>query len=196
MEKHQVFCLWIAAGFFINLAVIPASAETVTENGTILENTTGEVNLTQNSMVSYNNTTASYNETEVVENELELGFQFLSSMLHLLSLNLNLMNGILSEHSEEYPFLAPTIEGTTTGIDAVNSSIAFVEDPTNTSKANATMHTFDDAISDLNASLVYPQDMLDAANATLGQPEATTPILEDMYKITKAMVTVYGSIES
>lgn len=104
------------------------------------------------------------------------------------------MNETLNEHSEEYPFLQSTIEGTATGIDAVDSAVIFVDDPTNMTKANATMHTFDDAIADLNASLVYPQDMLDAANATLGQPEATTPILEDMYKITKAMVTVYDHI--
>lgn len=189
MEKQQVFCLWIAAGFFINLAVLPASAETDINENTILTNDTGEINLTEYS-------TASYNETEALETELGLGLEFLGSMLHLLDLNLNLINGLLDEHSEEYPFLQPTIEGTATGIDAVNSSIAFVEDPTNMTKADDTMHTFDGAIADLNASLVYPQDMLDAANATLGQPEATTPILEDMYKITKAMVTVYDHIES
>lgn len=189
MEKQQVFCLWIAAGLFINLAVLPVSAETATEESTILENETGEINLTEYSM-------ASYNETEAVETELGLGLEFLGSMLHMLDLSLNLTNGLLSEHSEEYPFLEPTIEGTAKGIDAVNSSIAFVEDPTNMTKANDTMHTFDGAIDDLNASLVYPQDMLDAANATLGQPEDTTPILEDMYKITKAMVTVYDHIES
>jgi len=33
--------------------------------------------------------------------------------------------------------------------------------------------------------------MLDSANSTLGQPEATTQILEDMYKIAKAMGTIY-----
>lgn len=189
MEKQQVFCLWIAVGFLITLSVLPASAETVTEESIIFENETEEINLTEYSA-------ASYNETEAVETEIGLGFKFLKSMLSLLDLNLNLINGLLSEHSEEYPFLQPTIEGTATGIDAVNSSIAFVEDPTNMTNANATMHTFDDAIADLNASLVYPQDMLDAANATLGQPEATTPILEDMYRITKAMVTVYDHIES
>lgn len=189
MEKQQVFCLCIAAGFFITLSVVPVSAETETEESIILENETGEINLTENS-------TGLYNETESVETELGLGLDFLESMLRLLDLNLNLINGLLNEHSEEYPFLEPTIEGTAKGIDAVNSSIAFVEDPTNTTKANDTMHTFDDAIDDLNASLVYPQDMLDAANATLGQPEETTPILEDMYKITKAMVTVYDHMES
>ena len=117
-------------------------------------------------------------------------------MLSLLHLNLNLINETLSERSEEYPFLQPTIEGTSTGINAVNSTIDFVDDPTNMSKANATMHTFDSAIEDLNASLVYPQDMLDAANATLGSPEATTPILEDMYRITRAMITVYDHMEN
>jgi HAMP domain-containing protein len=189
MEKQQVLCLWVAAGLLITLAVLPASAGTVTEDSITIENETDEINLTAYS-------TSSYNETEAVETEIGLGFKFLKSMLSLLDLNLNLINETLSKHSEEYPFLQPTIEGTETGINAVNSSIAFVEDPTNMSKANDTMHTFDDVIADLNASLVYPQDMLDAANATLGQPESTTPILEDMYKITKAMVTVYDRIES
>ncbi|AAM06368.1 predicted protein [Methanosarcina acetivorans C2A] len=69
-----------------------------------------------------------------------------------------------------------------------------MEDPTNMSKANSAMNGFDSEVSEMNTSLVYPQDMLDAANATLGQPEATTPILEDMYKITKAMVTIYDHI--
>jgi hypothetical protein len=194
MEKQQVLCLWVAegllfTGLLFTLAVLPASAGMVMEDSIIIENETDEINLTAYS-------TSSYNETEAVETEIGLGFKFLKSMLSLLDLNLNLINETLSEHSEEYPFLQPTIEGTETGINAVNSSIAFVEDPTNMSKANDTMHTFDGAIADLNASIVYPQDMLDAANATLGQPESTTPILEDMYKITKAMVTVYDHIES
>ena len=150
MDRYQVFFLWIAAGFFITLTVLPASAETATVDSTILENETGEINLTEYS-------TASYNETEVVETELGLGFQFLASMLRLLHLNLNLINETLNEHSEEYPFLQPTIEETATGIDAADSAIVFVEDPTNMSNANATMHTFDSAIADLNASLVYPQ---------------------------------------
>jgi len=187
MDRFQVFCLWVAAGLFIILSVIPASAETTYEAGTILENENEEINLTEYS-------TASYNETEVVEEELGLGLRFLESMLRLLSLNLNLINQTLSDHSAEYPFLQPTIEGTSTGIDAVGSTIVYVEDPTNMSNANLAMNSFDGSIADLNASLVYPQDMLDAANATLGQPEATTPILEDMYKITKAMVTIYDHI--
>jgi hypothetical protein len=189
MNRLQVFCLWVAAGLFITLAMLPASAEAATGDGTILENETGEINLTEYS-------TASYNETEVIENELGLGFRFLESMLRLLHLNLNLINQTLSDHSAEYPFLQPTIEGTATGIDAVDSAIVVVEDPTNISNAKSAMNTFDGAIADLNESLVYPQDMLDAANATLGQPEDTTPILEDMYKITKAMVTIYDHIET
>ena len=74
MDRYQVFFLWIAAGFFITLTVLPASAETATVDSTILENETGEINLTEYS-------TASYNETEVVETELGLGFSF----LHLCS---------------------------------------------------------------------------------------------------------------
>ncbi|WP_048135391.1 hypothetical protein [Methanosarcina sp. 1.H.T.1A.1] len=187
MDRYQVFCLWVAAGLFVTLSVLPASAETTFEAGTILENENEELNLTEYS-------TALDNETEVVEQELSLGLRFLGSMLRLLDLNLNLINETLNDHSEEYPFLQPTIEGTSTGIDAVGSTIVYVEDPTNMSKANSTMHTFDDAIADLNASLVYPQDMLDAANATLGQPENTTPILEDLFRVTKAMVSTYDNI--
>jgi hypothetical protein len=187
IDRLQAFCLWIAAGLFITLFVLPASAETTPEAGTILENETGEINLKEYS-------TASYNETEVIEEELGLGLRFLGSMLRLLDLNLNLINETLNDHSEEYSFLKPTIEGTTTGIDAVDSAIVFVEDPMNMSNVNSTLNTFDGSVANLNASLVYPQDMLDAANSTLGQPEATTPILEDMYKMVKGMVTIYDHI--
>ncbi|MDD3246414.1 MAG: hypothetical protein PHF18_06120 [Methanosarcina sp.] len=189
MNIFQVFCLWIAVGLFITLSVLPASAETSFEAGMILENETAEINPIDNSTVSYN-------ETEVVEKELGLSLRFLGSMLHLLDLNLNLINETLNDHATEYPFLQSTIEGTSTGIGAVDSTIVFVEDPTNMSKANLAMNTFDGAVSDLNESLVYPQDMMDAANATLGQPENTTPILEDMFKIVKAMVTTYDHIET
>ncbi|AKB18728.1 MULTISPECIES: hypothetical protein [unclassified Methanosarcina] len=189
MDRFQVFCLWIAAGLFIILSVLPASAKTTYEAGTVLENENGEINLTGYS-------TTSYNKTEVVEEEVGLGFRFLESMLRLLDLNLNLINKTLNDHSGEYPFLQSTIEGTSTGIDTVDSTIVYVKDPSNMSSAKSAMNTFDSSIADLNASLVYPQDMLDAANATLGQPEGTTPILEDMYKITKAMVMIYDHIEN
>jgi hypothetical protein len=188
MDRFQIFCLLGVAGIFITLAVVPVSAETVTGDDTVLESSNGEINLTEYS-------TASCNETEGIETELGLGFKFLKSMLSLLDLNLNLINETLTEHSEEYPFLQPTIEGTNKGTGAVDSAIVYVDDPTNMSKADDTMHSFDGAIEDLNESLVYPQDMLDAANATLGQPEETTPIIEDMYKISKAMVTVYDHID-
>ena len=187
MNILQVFCLWIAAGLFITLSVLPASAETTFETGTILENEAVETN-------PIGNSTVSYNETEVVEQELGLGLRFLGSMLRLLDLNLNLINETLNDHATEYPFLQSTIEEASTGIGAVDSTIVFVEDPTNMSKANLAMNTFDDAVSDLNESLVYPQDMIDAANVTLGQPENTTPIIEDMFKIVKAMVTTYDHI--
>jgi len=189
INRLQVFCLWVAAGLFITLFVLPASAETAPEAGIILVNESEEINLTEYS-------TASYNETEVTENDLGFGFRFLGSMLRLLDLNLNLINETLNDHSEEYPFLQPTIEETSTGIDAVGSTIVVMEDPTNMSNAKAAMNTFDNAVADLNESLVYPQDMLDAANSTLGQPENTTPMLEDMFKIVKAMVTLYGHIET
>ena len=104
INRLQVFCLWVAAGLFITLSVLSASAETAPEAGIILVNENEEINLTEYS-------TASYNETEVVENDLSLSFRFLGSMLRLLDLNLNLINETLNDHSEEYPFLQPTIEG-------------------------------------------------------------------------------------
>lgn len=190
MDRYQVLGLWIAAGLVIILSALPVSAETVAGDvagdSIILKNESEKINLTENS-------TASYYETEVVENELELGFQFFTSMLRLLDLNLNLINETLYEHSKEYPFLQPAIEGTARGIGVVDSAIVVAEDPANMSNVNSTMNTFNSSIADFNASLVYPQDMLDAANATLGQPEATTPILENMYRITKAMVTIYDN---
>lgn len=188
MNRYQIFFLWIAAGLFVTLSMFPVSAETVPEAGVVLESETGEINLTEYSM-------ASYNETEVIEKELGLGLRFLESMLRLLGLNLNLINETLNEHSAEYPFLQPTIEGTATGIETVDSALVVVKDPENVSKTNYTVNTFfNGSVANLNASLVYPQDMLDAANSTLGQPEVTTPILEDMYRVVKAMVTIYDHI--
>lgn len=72
MNRDKVFYLWIAAGLFITLAVFPASAETATGDSIILANETGEINFTEYS-------TTSYNETEVIETELGLGFKFLAS---------------------------------------------------------------------------------------------------------------------
>ncbi|WP_235283023.1 hypothetical protein [Methanosarcina sp. 1.H.T.1A.1] len=180
--------MWIATGLFITLSVLPVSAEINFDTGTILKNEYAKINPIDNS-------TSSYNETEVVEQELSLSLRFLASMLHLLDLNLDLINETLNEHSAEYPFLQSTIEEVSTGLEAVNSAIVVMEtSPENMSKANFTLNTFDSAVSDLNESLVYPQDMFDAANATLGQSEDTTPLLGDLFEVTKAMVTTYDNI--
>ena len=68
-----------------------------------------------------------YYETELMEQETGLNFRFLTSMLQMLDLNLNLINETLSSHVKEYPFLQPTIEGTTTGIGTVDSALSLVE---------------------------------------------------------------------
>ncbi|WP_235283256.1 hypothetical protein [Methanosarcina sp. 2.H.A.1B.4] len=168
--------------------MLPVSAEINFDTGTILKNEYAKINPIDNS-------TSSYNETEVVEQELSLSLRFLASMLHLLDLNLDLIHETLNEHSAEYPFLQPIIEGAATGIEAVNSAIVVMEtSPENMSEANFTLNTFDGAVANLNESLIYPQDMIDAANATLGQSESTTPLLEDLFEVTKAMVTTYDQI--
>ena len=44
----------------------------------------------------------------------------------------------------------------------------------------------------LNASLEYPNGMIEAANSTLGEPDSTTPMIGDMFQSLKAMSEVLG----
>jgi hypothetical protein len=155
-----------------------ASAATAHELEAVVENKTDE---TDSASIRY--------ETELMEQETCLNFRFLTSMLQMLDLNLNLINEILSSHVKEYPFLQSTIEGTTAGIGTVNYVLSLVElSPENRSDTNSTLTSFNENMAQLNSSLEYPEDVIKAANSTLGEPDRTTPIIADMFKSLKAMI--------
>ena len=105
INRCKVVSLSIVAGILMMLSVISASAEI---------NGTNETNPIEKP-------TSSYNETGILEREIALNINFLTTMLQMLDLNLNLISETLNAHLEEYPFLKPTIEGTDEGIKSVNS---------------------------------------------------------------------------
>ncbi len=178
MSRCKIACLWIAASLLIMLSMFTASAATTLELETVVENKNDE---TDSASIQY--------ETELMEQETCLNFRFLTSMLQMLDLNFNLINEILSAHVKEYPFLQSTIEGTTAGIGIVDSVLPLVElNPENLSDTNSTLISFNEDMAQLNSSLEYPEDMIKAANSTLGEPDSTTPMIADMFKSLKAMI--------
>jgi hypothetical protein len=170
MSRCKIIYLAIAAGLLLALSMILASAEM---------NETNETNPI--------NTTSSYNETQLLEQEIALNINFLTSMLQMLDLNLNLIDETLNAHLVEYPFLKPTMEGTNEGIKAVDSILAVVKSPENLSGTNVTPSSLNETISRINSSLEYPDGMIEAANSTMRQSNITTPMIVDMYKSVKTM---------
>lgn len=173
MSRCKTIYLSIIAGLLLALSMISALAET---------NETNETNPV--------NTTASlYNTTQLLEQEIALNINFLTSMLQMLDLNLNLINETLNAHLEEYPFLKPTIEGTEEGIKTVDSILADVNslNSDNLSDTNTTPGYLNKPISKVNYSLEYPDGMIGAANSTMGESNITTPMILDMYKSVKTM---------
>ena len=180
MSRCKIAFLWIAVSFLVMISMFTASAETTHELEMVVEN---KIDETDSASIYY--------ETELMEQETGLNFRFLTSMLQMLDLNLNLINETLSSHVKEYPFLQPTIEGTTTGIGTVDSALSLVElSPENLSDANSTLISFNENMAQLNSSLEYPEDIIKAANSTLGEPDRTTPMIADMFKSLKAMIKV------
>jgi len=175
MNRCNVIYLLVAAGLLLILSVISASAET---------NATNETNPTEN-------LTSSYNETGLVEREIALNIHFLISMLQMLDLNLNLINEILNAHLKEYPFLKPTIEGTNENIKTVDSIFTVMElNPDNPNDTNVTLSSLNETMAQINSSLEYPDEMIEAANSTMGESNITMPMIGDMYKSVKTMVSL------
>lgn len=179
MSKCNIACLWIAASFLIILPMFTASIATAHElEETVIENKNDEID---SAAIQY--------ETELMKQETCLNFYFLTSMLQMLDLNLNHINETLSAHVKEYPFLKPAIEGTTTGIETVDSVLSLTElSPENLSDTNSTLTSFNENLTQLNSHIEYPEDMIKAANSTLGEPESTTPMIADMFNNLKAMI--------
>ncbi len=88
----------------ISTSVALADETLADETGNVLENESNQTDLA-----------SMYNENELENQEIGLNFRFLTSMLQMLDLNLNLIDGLMNSRVEEYPFLKPTIEGTDTG---------------------------------------------------------------------------------
>lgn len=177
MKRLEIFYLRIAASLLIMLSTLPTSVALTEEAETSFEDENNETDFT-----------SMYNENELMDQEIGLNFRFLTSMLQMLDLNLNLINGTLSARVEEYPFLQPTIEGTEKGISTTNSILGVLEsNPENLSEMENSMVSLNENMERLNASLGYPDDMIEAANSTLGEPDSTTPMIVEMFKSVKAM---------
>ncbi|MGB9132638.1 MAG: hypothetical protein ACP5N0_05165 [Methanosarcina sp.] len=184
MNRCKFMFLLVAAGLLLILSITSASAETNPEVEMILENGTDGLNL-------IGNLTSSSNETGLIAQEIELNLNFLTSMLQMLDLNLNLINGTLSSHVEEFPFLQPTIEGTNEGIKTVDSILVIMNlSSENLSDTNVTLHSLNETMAQINSTLVSPDGMIESANLTMGQSNATTPMIGDMFASVKGMLSL------
>lgn len=173
MARCKVIYLSIISGLLLILSVISASAD---------PNDTSETNTIP---PTYDN------NTELLGREITLNINFLTSMLKMLDLNLNLINATLNAHLEEYPFLKPTIEGTDESIKGVNSILAvFGVSPENLTDANVTPRSLNETLSQINSSLQYPDGMIKDANSTLGESNITTPMIGEMFNSIKTMTAL------
>jgi len=178
-----------------------------------------EINLAGSNPVETSSVEANSAELNSTENEevpVEGAFNFMVSMLELAELNTRLINSTLSSRVSDYPFLATTIEGTSEGVEYMDSVLTYLgseqqildesnftdESFTDALRANESINeSFNDSINDsivqtivnslelLNESLEPPQQMMDDANSTLGSEEETTELIASMYESVKLMVS-------
>lgn len=181
MNRTKVLYLRIATCFLVILLTLPISFAVTDVAETNFEDENNETDFA-----------SMYNENELMDQEIGLNFRFLTSMLQMLDLNLNLINRTLNTRVEEYPFLQPTIEGTEVGIATTNSILGVMEsDPENLSETENSLVPLNENMKRLNSSLIYPDNMIEAANSTLGEPNSTTPMIVDMFKSVKAMTELF-----
>ena len=64
-------------------------------------------------------------------------------------------------------------------------------DPENLSETENSLVPLNENMKRLNSSLIYPDNMIEAANSTLGEPNSTTPMIVDMFKSVKAMTELF-----
>lgn len=188
MDMFKAFCLCIIAGIIATAIVFPASAETVSEN----ENETDEeINVSSVSNVS--GFAPEINFTEILDPGLDLNFRFLTSMLELLDLNLRLIDGTLESRVSDYPFLATTMEGTGSGVRAVDSILVVMgSGPQGVNETNINTDSINESFARINESLESPDSMAEHANSTLGEPNATTPMILEMFDSIKGMLASFG----
>ncbi|WP_440955547.1 hypothetical protein ACSAZK_00800 [Methanosarcina sp. Mfa9] len=185
MDIFKAFCLCIIAGIIATAIAFPASAEIISEyeNGT-----DEEINVSNVSDVA-----PEINLTEILDPGMDLNFRFLTSMLELLDLNLRLIDGTLESRVSEYPFLAPTLEGTNSGITAVDSILVVMgSGPPGVNETNVSTDSINESFVRINDSLESPHSMVEHANSTLGEPNATTPMILEMFESIKGMLAVFG----
>lgn len=181
MKRAKVFYLGIAASLLVILSTLPISFAVTDVAETNFEDENNETDFA-----------SMYNENELMDPEIGLNFRFLTSMLQMLDLNLNLIDRTLNARVEEYPFLQPTIEGTEAGIATTNSILGVMEsDPENLSETENSLVPLNENMERLNSSLIYPDNMIEAANSTLGEPNSTTPMIVEMFKSVKAMAELF-----
>ncbi|MDY0130331.1 MAG: hypothetical protein RBR63_09140 [Methanosarcina vacuolata] len=181
MNRTKVLYLRIATCFLVILLTLPISLAETDVAETNFEDENNETNFA-----------STYNENELMDQEIGLNFRFLTSMLQMLDLNLNLINGTLNARVEEYPFLQPTIEGTEAGIATTDSILGVLEsDPENLSEMENSVFSLNENMGRLNSSIGYPDGMIEAANSTLGEPNSTTPMIVEMFKSVKAMTEFF-----
>ncbi len=106
MARCKVIYLSIVLGLILILSVIPAFADL------------NDINETSSNPQTTDSTIG------LLKSEITLNMNFLTSMLQMLDLNLNLISKTLDDHLEEYPFLAPTKEGADEGVKDVDSILA------------------------------------------------------------------------
>jgi len=80
MNRAKVFYLRIAASFLVILLTLPISFAVTDVAETNFEDENNETNFT-----------SMYDENELMDQEIGLNFRFLTSMLQMLDLNLNLI---------------------------------------------------------------------------------------------------------
>lgn len=181
MKRLEIFYLRIAASLLVILSMLSTSLALTDGAETSFEDENDETDFA-----------SMYNETGIMDQEIGLNFRFLTSMLQMLDLNLNLINGILNARVEEYPFLQPSIEGTEAGIATTNSILGVLEsNPENLSETENSLVSLNEKVERFNSSLEYPDNMIEAANSTLGEPDSTTPMIVEMFKSVKAMAELF-----
>ena len=105
------------------------------------------------------------NYTEILDPGLDLNFRFLTSMLELLDLNLRLINETLNSRVSEYPFLAPTLEGTGSGIAAVDSMLVVMgSGPQGVNETNVSADSINESFARITESLESQDSMIEHAN--------------------------------
>lgn len=116
--------------------------------------------------------------------QLSGGLHFIGDMLKILDITLYRTDALVNEHQSEYPFLKDMLSGT-------NQSEASVETMINVSEMDISdANDVRETLAQVHNNLESPADMIEAANKTIGDPDNTTPVIQDMYNTVSNMTDV------